>query len=153
MSNILPEHDPTPDGEHKRYISAESENFTFISYMPQGEYGFIRIVHHTRNGDSTGYLDLTTDTTAGKEHPAIADLHQLQNEHLTLRDVSLHINTHNDIVRRITKQHFTDFEVSQQIAAQKRALAEAAKPKVLTFDEEREARALKKPPPPQPKRP
>lgn len=141
---INPKHDPAPNSEHKRYISAESDNFTFISYMPQDQYGFIRIVHHDRTGTSTGYLDITTDTTAGKEHPAIADLHQLQNEYLTLRDVSLHVNTHNDIVRRITKQHFTDFEVSQQIAEKKRTQEEANKPKALTLDEEREGRALKK---------
>lgn len=138
--NILPKHDPAPDGEHKRYVSAESENFTFISYMPQDQYGFIRIVHHDRTGTSTGYLDLATDTTAGKEHPAIANLYQLQDERVTLYDVALHVNSHNNYVRRYVKKDFTDFEVSQQIAEKKRAQKEANEPKILTLDEEREAR-------------
>lgn len=138
--HINPQHDPVPDYEHKRHVSAESDNFTFISYMPQDQYGFIRIVHHARTGDSTGYLDITTDTTAGKEHPAIANLYQLQDERVTLYDVALHVNSHNNYVRRYVKKDFTDFEVAQQIAEKKRAQEEAAKPKILTVDEQRAAR-------------
>ncbi|PNK22215.1 hypothetical protein CBR56_29700, partial [Bacillus thuringiensis] len=58
--------------------------------------------------------------------------------------LSHQLSTHNDHIRRIVKNDLSQHEVDQLIKAEKQKLAEANKPKVLSLDEEREARALKK---------
>ncbi|ALP51646.1 hypothetical protein BSP99_00005 (plasmid) [Corynebacterium glutamicum] len=143
QKNILPEHDPVPNYEHARLIAGEAPNFLILSYLPNQEYGYQRLIHFNHAGDSTGYIDLPSEPNQPGRNPHYTNLDQLA-EIPEPHYLSHQLSTHNDHIRRIVKNDLSQHEVDQLIKAEKQKLAEANKPKVLSLDEEREARALKK---------
>lgn len=139
QKNILPEHDPAPTADHSRLIAGEAPNFLILSYLPNQEYGYQRLIHFNHAGDSTGYIDLPSEPNQPGRNPHYTNLDQLA-EIPEPHYLSHQLSTHNDHIRRIVKNDLSQHEVNQLIKAEKQKLAEANKPKVLTLDEEREAR-------------